>query len=195
MISFIKGTVSYIADSFIILNCNNMGFMISMPSTSLFRLSEGMEVTVYTHLAVKEDDMSLYGFLNNEELYLFKQLISVSGIGPKGALGILSGITAEELKMVIASGDVKLIAGSKGIGLKTAQKLIVELKGKFKNEVSVSSVISSKKDSNSIETAIMFAEATGISRSQCMKALSRSEIPENADVDMIIDLIFKNINV
>ena len=195
MISFIKGTVSLISDSYIILNCNNMGFMISMPSTALFRLSEGMEVTVFTHLAVKEDDMSLYGFLNNEDLSLFRQLITVSGIGPKGALGILSGISSEELKMAIASGDAKLIAGSKGIGLKTAQKIIVELKGKFKNEISVSSVSASRPENSNIETAILFVESTGINRQQCMKALSRSEIPENADVDTIIDLIFMNLNV
>ena len=195
MISFIKGTVSLIADSYIILNCNNMGFMISMPSTSLYRLSEGMEVTVYTHLAVKEDDMSLYGFLNNEDMMLFKQLITVSGIGPRGALSILSNITAEELKMAIASGDAKLISSSKGIGLKTAQKLIVELKGKFKNDVSASVSASSEAVNNNIDTAIMFAESTGISRPQCMKALSRSDIPEDADVDMIIDLIFRNLNV
>ena len=195
MISFIKGIISLVSDSYIILNCNNMGFMISMPSTALYRLSEGMEVTVYTHLAVKEDDLSLYGFLNNEELFLFKQLITVSGVGPKGALGILSGISAEELKMAIASGDARLIAGSRGIGLKTAQKIIVELKGKFKSDPSASSVTSAKQNNSNIETAILFAESTGISRTQCLKALSRSEIPDNADVDMIIDLIFRNLSV
>ena len=132
MIRFIKGTIVQTSDSYIILNCHDIGFQISMPSSALFKLSEGMEISVHTHLSVKEDGMSLYGFLSSEDLYMFKQLLTVSGIGPKGALGILSGLSVEELKMAISTGDARLISRSKGIGLKTAQKLVVELKDKFK---------------------------------------------------------------
>lgn len=194
MISFIKGLVSFVGDSYIILDCHDIGFYISMPSSSLFKVSEGMEVTVYTHLAVREDDMSLYGFLSRDDLVMFKQLITVSGVGPKAALGILSNISTEELKMAIASGDAKLISSAKGIGLKTAQKLVVDLKGKFKNQIPVA-VSAGKTVSSNIETAVMFAESTGISRSQCLKALSGIQIPEDADIDQIIDLIFKNLSV
>ena len=195
MISYIKGIVSYVGDTYIVLECNQMGFQISMPSTALYRLAEGMEITVYTHLAVKEDDLSLYGFLSSEDLRMYKQLITVSGIGPKGALGILSSISVEELKLAIASGDAKLIASAKGIGLKTAQKLVVDLKGKFRTEVPSVNLASGKGTDSSVETAIMFAEATGISKSQCMKALAKAEIPSDADVDTILDLIFKNVNL
>ena len=194
MISFIKGTISYIGDSFVILECNHMGFQISMPSTALFRLTEGMEVTVYTHLAVKEDDLSLYGFLGMDDLQMFKQLITVSGVGPKGALQILSSISTEELKMAIASGDAKLISSAKGIGLKTAQKLVVDLKGRFKNELPVSGISSGKLKSSNLEMAVLFAQSTGISRTQCMNALSKTKLPDDADVDLIIDSIFKNLN-
>ncbi|MCF0228066.1 MAG: Holliday junction branch migration protein RuvA [Parasporobacterium sp.] len=194
MISFIKGTVSYTGDSFIILDCHDIGFHVFMPSTALYKLSEGMNVAIYTHLAVREDDMSLYGFLDYEDLNMFKKLITVSGVGPKGALGIMSSISTDDLKTAIASGDAKLIAGSKGIGLKTAQKLVVDLKSKFKNEVSVISVAKQASDDN-INTAVMFAESTGISRSQCMKALSAAGVPDGADVDTLIDLIFRNLNV
>ena len=194
MISFIKGTISYIGDSFVILECNHMGFQISMPSTALFRLTEGMEVTIYTHLAVKEDDLSLYGFLGMDDLRMFKQLITVSGVGPKGALQILSSISTEELKMAIASGDAKLISSAKGIGLKTAQKLVVDLKGRFKNELPASGISSGKLQSSNLEMAVLFAQSTGISRTQCMNALSRTELPDDADVDLIIDSIFKNLN-
>ena len=194
MISFIKGTISYIGDSFVILECNHMGFQISMPSTALFRLTEGMEVTVYTHLAVKEDDLSLYGFLGMDDLQMFKQLITVSGVGPKGALQILSSISTEELKMAIASGDAKLISSAKGIGLKTAQKLVVDLKGRFKNELPVSEISSGKLNSSNLEMAVLFAQSTGISRTQCMNALSKTKLPDDADVDLIIDSIFKNLN-
>ena len=194
MISFIKGTISYIGDSFVILECNHIGFQISMPSTALFRLTEGMEVTVYTHLAVKEDDLSLYGFLGMDDLQMFKQLITVSGVGPKGALQILSSISTEELKMAIASGDAKLISSAKGIGLKTAQKLVVDLKGRFKNELPVSGISSGKLKSSNLEMAVLFAQSTGISRTQCMNALSKAELSDDADVDLIIDSIFKNLN-
>jgi len=194
MISFIKGTISYIGDSFVILECNHMGFQISMPSTALFRLTEGMEVTVYTHLAVKEDDLSLYGFLGMDDLQMFKQLITVSGVGPKGALQILSSISTEELKMAIASGDAKLISSAKGIGLKTAQKLVVDLKGRFKNELPASGISSGKLQGSNLEMAVLFAQSTGISRTQCMNALSKTKLPDDADVDLIIDSIFKNLN-
>lgn len=195
MISSIKGTVSLIGDSYIVLDCNGVGFQISMPATDIYKLSEGMEVRVCTHLSVREDDLSLYGFLGNDELYMFKQLITVSGIGPKGALSIMSSISVDELKMAIAAGDAKLISGFKGIGLKTAQKLVVDLKGKFKDVIPSGSTQTRMISNNNIETAVMFVESTGISRSQCMKALGRSELSDNANVDEIIDLIFKNLNI
>lgn len=195
MISFIKGTVSFIGDSYIILESGIMGFTISMPSTALFRLSEGMEVKIHTHLAVREDDLSLYGFLSQEDLLMFRQLITVSGVGPKAAMGILSAITTEELKMAIASGDAKLISSAKGIGLKTAQKLVVDLKGKFKNVLPSGLAAAAPAVTGSVETAIMFAQSTGITRAQCMKALSGTDIPADADVDAIIDLIFKNVKL
>lgn len=193
MIRFIKGTIAYIGDSDIILNCHDVGFLITMPSSDLFSLKEGSEVTIYTHMAVKEDDISLFGFLNMEELQMFRQLISVSGIGPKGALGILSHISVEELIMAISAGDAKLISSSKGIGLKTAQKLVVDLKGKFKNDLRAIPAAGSRKSNGNIESAILFAEATGISRSQSMKALSGVDVPDDLDVDGILDLIFKNL--
>jgi len=195
MISFIKGIVSFIGDSYIILESGQMGFTISMPSTALFRVSEGMEVKIHTHLAVREDDLSLYGFLSQEDLLMFRQLITVSGVGPKAAMGILSAITTEELKMAIASGDAKLISSAKGIGLKTAQKLVVDLKGKFKNVLPSGLTAVTSAAAGNVETAIMFAQSTGITRAQCMKALSEAEIPADADVDAVIDLIFKNVRL
>lgn len=176
------------------LECNNMGFSITMPSSDLYHMNEGMEVTVYTHMAVKEDDISLYGFQNREELNMFQQLITVSGIGPKGALQILSSISVEELIMAISAGDAKLISSAKGIGLKTAQKLVVDLKGKFKNDVRSISASGSVHSNGNLETAVMFAESTGITRTQCMKALAEAEVPADADVDTLIDLIFKNLS-
>lgn len=194
MIRFIKGIIAYVGETGIVLECNNMGFSITMPSSDLYHMNEGMEVTVYTHMAVKEDDISLYGFQNREELNMFQQLITVSGIGPKGALQILSSISVEELIMAISAGDAKLISSAKGIGLKTAQKLVVDLKGKFKNDVRSISASGSVHSNGNLETAVMFAESTGITRTQCMKALAEAEVPADADVDTLIDLIFKNLS-
>ena len=141
MISYIIGTVDTVSEGFIILENNGIGYKISMPGSSIYAIG-GMdgEVKVYTYMAVKEDDVSLFGFLTRAELEMFKLLITVSGVGPKGAIGILSSISVEELKMAIAAEDHKLIAGAKGIGGKTAQKIVVELKGKIDKEVFASVV-------------------------------------------------------
>ena len=194
MISFLKGIVASIGENFIILETNEVGFMIYMPTSSLLRLNEGMAVTVHTHMSVSENDISLYGFLSREENNMFKKLITVSGIGPRAALSILSSISVDELKMAIASGDSKLISKSKGVGLKTAQKIVIELKGKFEKEVLSDSTANCEKGDN-LDTAISFVEATGISRSQCLKAVSKVQIGPETGVDEIIDIIFKNLSV
>ena len=196
MINYIKGYVAQIGDGFIVLDNNGIGYLIGMPSTELFRLTEGMEATVFTYMAVREDDISLFGFTSAEDLELFKKLLNVSGVGPKGALGILSSIPGDELKMAIAAGDAKLISKSKGIGLKTAQKIIVELKDKFSKEAVVmpKSGASAEK-SNDIETAIAFVNSTGVSRTECLKALNKAGAVDDLDVDALIDVIFKNLSI
>lgn len=195
MINYIKGIVSQIGDGYIVLENNGIGYLIGMPSTELFRLTEGIETTVYTYMAVREDDISLFGFTSSEDLNLFKRLLNVSGVGPKGALAILSSIPGDELKMAIASGDAKLISSSKGIGLKTAQKIIVELKDKFEKETVVMPKIAGSTAGNDIETAIAFVNSTGVSRTECLKALGKAGITEGLDVDGLIDAIFKNLSV
>ena len=198
MIRYIKGTVSLIGENYIILDHHDMGFQISMPSSDLYKITEGMEAVIYTHLAVREDDLSLYGFLSLDELEVFRQLITVSGVGPKAALGILSSISAQDLMFAIEAGDAKLIASAKGIGMKTAQKLVVDLKGKFKDaaaDVYTSSFgVLNQSSGSDVEAAIQFAQATGLSRSQCLKALSKVQVSQNADIDEIIDLIFRNLS-
>lgn len=195
MINYIKGIVSQIGDGYIVLENNGIGYLIGMPSTELFRLTEGIETTVYTYMAVREDDISLFGFTSSEDLNLFKRLLNVSGVGPKGALAILSSIPGDELKMAIASGDAKLISSSKGIGLKTAQKIIVELKDKFEKETVVMPKIAGSAAGNDIETAIAFVNSTGVSRTECLKALGKAGTTAGLDVDGLIDAIFKNLSV
>ena len=132
MIAYIKGEVAWIEEERIVLESGNIGYNIMMPASS-FDTQDlvGKEVKIYTHLNVREDAMQLYGFLNLDELKTFRLLLGVNGIGPKAAIGILSGLTTDELRFAVLSDDVKTISKAPGIGKKTAQKLILELKDKI----------------------------------------------------------------
>ncbi|MDR1801703.1 MAG: Holliday junction branch migration protein RuvA [Lachnospiraceae bacterium] len=135
MIAFIRGELITITAEHVIVDVGGVGYGIFMPATAIGALPEiGSEVKIYTYLSVKEDSMKLFGFLSQESLRLFKMIINVSGIGPKGGLSILSTLHTDELQMAILSGDAKSIAASPGIGKKTAEKLILELRDKLKPE-------------------------------------------------------------
>ena len=115
-----------------IIEAGYIGLEIHVPLSVLDRLPGiGMETILYTYFQVREDGMCLYGFLNRQDLRMFKQLISVSGIGPKGALGVLSAMTPDDLRVAIISGDAKAISRAPGIGVKTAQRVILDLKDKI----------------------------------------------------------------
>ena len=132
VISFIKGTVVDIEEDKIVLECNGIGYNIFVSGSLISKVNSlKNDILIYTYLSVREDAMNLFGFISKEELNIFKKLISVSGIGPKGALGILSTLTVSELKIAIISDDSKAIAKSPGIGAKTASKVILELKDKI----------------------------------------------------------------
>lgn len=198
MIGYIKGSVAQINDNNIILDNNGIGYLINMPASSLFRVNEGMEVTVHTFMAFGKEDVSLCGFLTKDELEMFKNLLKVSGIGPKGAMNILSSVDVETLKMAIVSGDDKLISSSKGISAKTAQKIILELKGKVNKDMLSEGIDLGNKisqNSNIIDEAISVVVATGFDRTSCMKAVQKINISEGMSVDDLIDAIFANINV
>ncbi len=133
MIGYIKGMVVDLEENQILLENNGIGYEILMPTSALEgSLREGMEYRIYTYLQVKEDGLQLFGFLTRDDLQIFRQLLTVNGIGPKAALGILSGLSADELRFAVLADDAATIAKkSPGVGKKTAQKLILELKDKF----------------------------------------------------------------
>ena len=197
MIGYIKGTVASIEDNYIILDNHGIGYQINMPLSSMFKLSEGMETTVYTYMAFGKDDVSLCGFLSRAESDMFKMLLKVSGIGPKGALNILSAADAETLKLAILTGDDKMIAASKGISAKTAQKIILELKGKISKEMPQAAAELSAgtggDERSLIKQAVDVVVATGFDRAKCMRAVSKIEITPDMDLDKLIDEIFMNI--
>lgn len=133
MISYISGILADVMPDRIVVDQNGIGFEILVPGSITARMPLiGEKVKLYTYLYVREDAMILYGFFTRDDLEVFKLLIGVSGIGPKGALNILSVITPSDLRLAVALEDSKLIATAPGIGLKTAKKLIIELKDKLK---------------------------------------------------------------
>lgn len=203
MISFIKGTVADIEEDKIIVECNNIGYNIFVPSSLIGKIGRtGTEVKLYTYMSVREDALTLFGFLTKEELHLFKRMISVSGIGPKGALGILSTLSVDNLKLAILSEDAKAIAKSPGIGAKTASKLILELKDK----ISTDEVFSGYSD-NDMEESPALGEASiqkdavdalvslGYSSSEALSAVRKvcGKNKNLEDVSAVIKLALKEI--
>ena len=131
MISYVKGTLSGIMDDVIVVEAGSIGINIHVPLTVVDELPPvGEEVLIYTFLKVSEDALTLYGFNTRRDLDMFRQLIGVSGIGPKGALAILSTLSPDDLRMAILTADAKAISRAPGIGSKTAQRVILDLKEK-----------------------------------------------------------------
>ena len=132
MIAYLKGEIVEILEDRVILEAGNIGYNLFMPMAGVDGvLRTGDETKIYTYLNVREDAMQLYGFLTKDDLNVFKLLLGVNGIGPKAALGVLSGLSADELRFAVLADDVKTISKAPGIGKKTAQKLILELKDKM----------------------------------------------------------------
>lgn len=133
MISYIKGTLADVLNDRIIVECRGIGYEILVPGSLLSHMPLiGDEIQIHTYLYVREDVLMLYGFFSREDLEVFKLLLGVSGIGPKGALAVLAVMTPQDLRLAVAIEDAKMIAAAPGIGLKTAKKLIIELKDKLK---------------------------------------------------------------
>ena len=122
MIGYIKGTVSYLGENYILLDNHGIGYRIFIPAGyQESGLRVGDEARLYTYLSVREDALTLFGFLSQDDLEMFRMMLNVSGLGPKGALGILSVLSADDLRFAVLSDDAKAIAKAPGVGQKTAQ--------------------------------------------------------------------------
>lgn len=131
MISYIKGILSEVSQDGIVVETGGLGYEVRVPLSVLERLpSPGSEVKIHTHMQVREDGVALFGFLDRRDLAMFRQLLGVGGIGPKGALGVLSALSPDDLRLAVVSGDAKAISRAPGIGIKTAQRIILDLKDK-----------------------------------------------------------------
>lgn len=183
MISYIKGTLVDVLEDRAIVEQGGIGFEICIPATTRAHLPLiDSDVCLYTYLYVREDIMMLYGFHSKDALEIFKKLITVSGIGPKGALAILSVITPSELRLAVAMEDAKTVTKAPGIGIKTAKKMIIELKDKLKAELE-------KEDDGTAAAEILHAEeeaAVKLARMDSVEALVALGYPK-ADAQKAVD--------
>lgn len=132
MISYIKGILAEVSDGLIVVEASGVGYGINVPASVISELPPtGTEVKIYTYFSVKEDSQSLYGFIMPEDKEMFKLLIGVNGVGPKGALAILTALKPDDLRMAVMAGDAKSISKAQGIGAKTAERVILDLKDKI----------------------------------------------------------------
>ena len=187
MISYVSGIVEYVDTEKVVVDNNGIGIAVFMTNDDLSVIGEGEEIKIHTYFNVKEDAMQLYGFLNKESLELFKLLLTVSKVGPKGALSILSTCPAEMLKMAIVSGDSKTIATANGIGAKTAERVVLELKDKIEIEgvedfVADSSPIDSTLTNDVVDALVEL----GYSKSESLSTVKRIELSEDMSEEDIL---------
>ncbi len=188
MISYIEGTIIKIdRDSLIVLTGGGIGFRVFVP-ISVFRevSSVGHEIYLYTYLQVKEDGMSLFGFLDESELEVFKKLITVSGVGPKLAMAIMSALSVQDLTYAVIAGDAKTIATAQGVGKKMAEKIIVELKDSFSGETMVEQNDGGSGYENVQTEAVEALSALGYSASEAMRAVRAVKITDEMSVEDVV---------
>ncbi|MBE5939897.1 MAG: Holliday junction branch migration protein RuvA [Lachnospiraceae bacterium] len=199
MIGFIKGYIDDIGENSLLVECGGMGYNIFVPGTVFdSNCKIGREIKLYTYMSVREDAIQLYGFLTKEELAVYKMLIGVNGIGPKAGISILSTLSPNDLRYAVISDDVKAITAVPGIGSKTAQKVILELKDKlnledvFESEVSTNKLTSSSADNVQNET-VQALVALGYSQSEALKAIRSIEIDNDDTAETLLKKSLKKL--
>lgn len=200
MYAYIKGEIVDIADDNLVLECNNIGYNIRIPLSVAQRLPGiGATVKIYTYTSVREDAFNLFGFLSKDDLEIYKKLIAVNGIGPKGALNILSAMSADDLRFAILSGDAKAISKAPGIGSKSAERIILELRDKVQlmRESSVTDQslgADMQTDTGAKNEALEALVSLGYTPSEALKAVKQILITEDMDSGTILKQALKVIN-
>lgn len=202
MIAYIKGELEEIREDAVVVSNHGMGYELRVPGTVLAGLPPvGSEVKLYTYLYIREDLLVLYGFLTRDELKVFQLLITVSGIGPKGALAILSKVTTDELRFAVLTDDVKLISSVPGIGAKTAGKLIIELKDKLSvgedilDGPAVPGAALSDGGAGELKNDVVMAlVALGYSNSEAVRAVKQVGSVQGMDSDALLSAALRKIS-
>ena len=203
MISYIRGQLASVEEDKVIVDVGGVGYGIYMSTHSMSLLpSAGNEVKLHTYLNVKEEAMQLFGFLTRDDLQVFKLLIGVSGIGPKGGQSILSVLSPDDLRFAVAAGDVKAIQAAPGIGKKTAEKLIVELRDKLSIETALEHAVSGaggdagaqgtvQADSGVLSDAVQALVALGYGSTESLKAVKQVELTGELSVEDVLKQALK----
>lgn len=202
MYAYIKGELAEINTDHIVVEAGGIGYQVFISLQTFDYLpSVGEDLKIYTYLYLREDAMILYGFLTKDDMELFKLLISVSGIGPKGGLAILSTLEADDLRFAILSGDAKAISKAPGVGGKTAQRVILELKDKLSLEDAFEAKTEHAQKNaaaagGSVKNdAVMALTALGYSSTESLKAVSAVEITEDMDVEEVLKAALKHLSL
>ena len=202
MISYIRGPLEEKREDSVVVEAGNIGYQIFIPSSLLGELPGlGEEVKIYTYFSVREDGMSLFGFLSKQDLEMFRRLIGVNGVGPKSALGILSALKPDVLRLAVLSGDAKAIAKAPGIGAKTAQRIILDLKDRVKAEdilfADAGAEKSQETDLSGMEKAgkeaVEALTALGYSASEAQTAVKKVTVTENMTSEDVLKGALKHL--
>lgn len=196
MYAFFKGTIADTEEDALIVEVNSIGYRIYVPKDMILSGRIGSNITVYTYTCVREDAFILYGFRSKEDLSLFKLLITVSGVGPKMGLAILSAMDSNSIRTAIIMQDAKLLSSAPGVGAKTAGRIILELKDK----VSPLDILSSANDDITNEAVLNLRQeayealiSLGVSNLKATQALNEIEITEDSRIEDIIKLLLTKI--
>ena len=197
MIAYLKGIIVEVTESRLILDVNDIGYLIYISGRDASNMpGRGEEVKIYTYLNVKEDAMQLFGFLSEDDLEMYQLLLNVNGIGPKAALGVLSVLTPDDLRFAVLADDAKAIAKAPGIGNKTAQKLILELKDKLSLEDAFEKKLLHEQEAE--ETlpdargeAVEALTALGYSPADALRAVQKVEPGDDMDTEAILKAALK----
>ena len=199
MISFIKGDIEILKEGLIIIENNGIGYKINVSENLYAYLCKNRkDIKLYTYMNVKEGDISLYGFLDLEELSLFERLITVSGVGPKGAIALLSVMSVREIISAIITSDIKALSSGQGIGKKIAQRIALELKDKVDIEEAINididmQIVDSIEEDGATKETLEALVALGFTKQEILKAISSIE-DKNIPVDKMISLCLKKLS-
>ena len=201
MISYIKGILEDMSPGMVVVDNHGIGYQMMVPMRGESFPKIGQEIKIYTHMHVREDDVSLFGFLSKEEKEAFELLIGVNGIGPKVGLSVLSTLSVYELKMAVISEDVKTISKTPGLGPKGAKKLILELKDKLSFEeleedgVGAENFDTSADSSDSVMITIEGLVSLGYSKSEAAIAVNKVEDAKDLTPEELLKKALKNIMI
>jgi Holliday junction DNA helicase RuvA len=193
MITQIKGRLVEKNPTYVVIDCSGVGYLLHISLNTFSLIPDSEAITLFTHLSVKEDSHTLFGFIDKTEREIFRLLISVSGVGPSIARTMLSSMSSEEIQQAIASENIALIQSVKGIGAKTAQRVIIDLKDKILKTFDLDTISIIKNNTNKDE-ALSALEVLGFNRKQSDKALNTilKEQPE-ASVELLIKGALKSL--